>query len=112
MLNLTKAIDRATGYVFIPPADVKAPEGTVDTSDIAGSLRPNTYSLFSSALGSIPGVRGDVRDVQERWIDAKEEWDAYERAQWRQEGQKVQDELARLGKVKQGESAEQDARAS
>ena len=23
------------------------------------------------------GLRSDVRDVQERWFDAREEWDAY-----------------------------------
>lgn len=37
----------------------------------------------------------DIRDVQERWIDAKDEWDAYEKMQWRREGEMVQAEESR-----------------
>lgn len=98
MLNLTRVIDRATGYVFIPPPDAKPPEGAIDTSHLAAAAQPNSFSLFTSAVSTIPGLRTDVRDVQERWIDAKEEWDAYEKAQWRLEGEKVRDEAARRKK--------------
>jgi len=92
MLHLTRAIDRATGYVFVPPrtADPQ-PETVTDQS----SARPNTYSLFSSAAGPMRGPHSDVRDVQERWIDSREEWDAWEKAQWRKEGQTVQEQKAR-----------------
>ncbi|KAF7318838.1 GPN-loop GTPase 2 [Mycena chlorophos] len=98
MLHLTRAIDRATGYVFVPAADAKMPEGTVDTSTGAGSTRPNAFGLFTSAIGELTG---NVRDVQERWIDAKEEWDAYEKVQWRKEGEAVRDEAARAGKIRE-----------
>ncbi|KAI0259715.1 cytoplasmic protein [Gloeopeniophorella convolvens] len=87
MLNLTRAIDRATGYVFVPPADGKVPEGAINDPTAAGTARPNTFALMSSAVGPRVGVRSDVREVQERWVDAREEWDAYERVQWRREGE-------------------------
>ena len=76
MLNLVRAIDRATGYVFAPPAAAAAADA------------PNAHALLSSAMGPrLVGLRSDVRDVQERWVDARKEWDAYERVQWRREGE-------------------------
>ena len=95
MLHLTRAIDKATGYVFVPPSNAPAPPGTVEASGGAGSTRPNAVSLFSTAAGPMHGPRSDVRDVQERWIDAKEEYDDWERALWRKEGQLVQEQKAR-----------------
>lgn len=86
MLNLTRAIDRATGYVFVPQAGAQMPEGALGNPSAASSARPNAYALMSSAMGPRVGLRGDARDVQERWVDAREEWDAYEKAQWRREG--------------------------
>lgn len=86
MLNLTRAIDRATGYVFVPQAGAQMPEGALGDPSAASSARPNAYALMSSAMGPRVGLRGDARDVQERWVDAREEWDAYEKAQWRREG--------------------------
>ncbi|EEB95684.1 hypothetical protein MPER_05306, partial [Moniliophthora perniciosa FA553] len=87
MLHLTRAIDRATGYVYVPPRDSQAPAGTIDTSDAPSAARPNSSTVFSSAAGPMVGPRSDVRDVQERWIDAREEYDAYEKKQWRHEGE-------------------------
>jgi hypothetical protein len=92
MLNLTRVIDRATGYVFVPPAgadaDAQLPEGAVRDASSASSAQPNAYALMSSAMGPrVTGLRSDVRDVQERWVDAREEWDAHERALWRREGE-------------------------
>jgi len=107
MLNLTRAIDRATGYVFVPPAGSAAAAATATGSDgaaqvqmqmpdegegrpsaaPASSVAPNAYALMSSAMGPRVGLRSDVRDVQERWVDAREEWDVYEKAQWRREGE-------------------------
>ena len=95
MLHLTRVIDKATGCVFVPRPEVGQPPDTVDASHLPSSQRPNTYALMTAAAGPIHGPRSDIRDVQERWIDAREEWDAWEKAQWRQEGLKVQEEAAR-----------------
>jgi len=95
MLHLTRAIDKATGYVFVPPSNDHAPPGTVETPEGAASTRPNAFSLLSTAAGPMHGPRSDVRDVQERWIEAREEYDAWERAQWMKEGQLVQEQKAR-----------------
>ncbi|KAJ8584644.1 cytoplasmic protein [Rhizopogon salebrosus TDB-379] len=88
MLHLTRAIDRATGYIFVPSPDAPAPEGTLDASSVAVSARPNFFSLFSSAAGP---MAGNVRDVQERWVDAREQWDAFENKEWRKEGEKIRE---------------------
>ena len=95
MLHLTRAIDKATGYVFVPPSDAPAPPGTVETPEGTASTRPNAFSLLSTAAGPMHGPRSDVRDVQEKWIDAREEYDAWEREQWMREGQLVQEQKAR-----------------
>jgi len=95
MLHLTRAIDKATGYVFVPPPNAPVPPETVETSDGAASTRPNAFSLLSTAAGPMHGPRSDVRDVQERWIDAREDYDAWEKTQWRREGQLVQEQKAR-----------------
>ncbi|KAJ7130344.1 hypothetical protein C8R44DRAFT_64971 [Mycena epipterygia] len=101
MLHLTRAIDRATGYVFVPPPDSNAPPGTVDTTDASSAARPNSYALFSSAIGPMRGPADDIRDVQERWVDAKEQWDAYEKVQWKREGELVRDEASRTGNIRE-----------
>jgi GPN-loop GTPase len=100
MLNLTRAIDRATGYVFIPQAGTKIPEGAVADPSAASSARPNAYALMSSAMGPRGGLRSDVRDVQERWVDARKEWDAYEETQWRREGEAMRQAAAEVEKQK------------
>jgi hypothetical protein len=101
MLLLARTIDRATGYVFVPPPNATQPPGTTtattntntnttddDPSSNPGAAhRPNEYGLFSSVLSTMRGPRSDVRDVQERWVDAREEWDAFERKEWRKEGE-------------------------
>lgn len=101
MLHLTRAIDRATGYVFVPPPASKAPPGTVDDTNAPSAVRANSYALFSSAAGPMRDPGSDVRDVQERWVDAKDEYDAYEKMQWRHEGQIVRDEAARQGNIRE-----------
>ncbi|KAF9460285.1 hypothetical protein BDZ94DRAFT_1198224 [Collybia nuda] len=101
MINLTRAIDRASGYVFVPPSGSNAPPGTIDESSSPSSRRPNTYALFSTAAGPLKGDRSDVRDVQERWVDAREEWDAYEKTQWRKEGELVREEAARASTIRE-----------
>ncbi|KAI0316844.1 cytoplasmic protein [Amylostereum chailletii] len=107
MLHLTRAIDRATGYVYVPPPDAKQPEGTIHDPNAPSSQRPNTYSLLSTAVGPMVGTRSDIHDVQERWIDAREEWDAYEKTQWRKEGEMVRQEaetFAKKGQIRERKS--------
>ncbi|KAI9039569.1 GTPase GPN2 [Aspergillus affinis] len=58
MMSLLRVIDRASGYVFGPA------EGAND-------------SIWQVAVREGLGTM-DVRDVQERWIDAKDEYDAKE----------------------------------
>jgi len=103
MLHLSRAIDRATGYIFVPPKDAPAPEGTIDGSADSSSARPNAYALFSTAAAPVPG---DVRDVQERWLDAREEYDAFEKREWRKEGEIIREQASRdkaeMGKIKTG----------
>ena len=59
MMNLLHVIDRASGYVF------GSAEGANDTV---------WQVAVREGLGTI-----DIRDVQERWLDAKDEWDEKER---------------------------------
>ncbi len=95
MLNLTRAIDRATGYVFVPPAGAQMPEDAVRDPSASTSAQPNAHALMSNAMGPGPvGLRNDVRDVQERWVDAREEWDAHEKVQWRREGEALRQAAA------------------
>jgi len=96
MLNLTRVIDKATGYIFIPPLTASGPPGSVDNpAGMPPSARPNTYSLFTTAAGSMKGPGSDIRQVQERWIDAREAYDALERREWRREGEILRDAAAR-----------------
>lgn len=92
MLHLSHVIDRATGYIFVPPKDAPVPQGTIDSNSAPASVRPNLYPLFTTAAGP---MSGNVKDVQERWIDAKEVYDAFERGQWRREGEILRDQAAR-----------------
>jgi hypothetical protein len=67
MASLLKAIDRASGYAF----------GTKD-----GAAND---SIWQVAMRD-SGVTMDVRDVQERWIDRREEMDEMEKQEWKEEG--------------------------
>jgi hypothetical protein len=65
MMHLLQVVDRAGGYAF------GGAEGANDTVwQVA--MREGTTTM-------------DVRDVQERWIDAKEEYDEAERRMWDEE---------------------------
>jgi hypothetical protein len=101
MLHLTRAIDKATGYVFVPPAGSNRPTDTIDQSNAAAAVRPNTYALFSSAIGEMKGPASDIRYVQERWVDAKDQWDAYEKMEWRKEGEMVRNLADREHKIRE-----------
>jgi GPN-loop GTPase len=98
MLHLTRAIDRATGYVFVPPPGSQGPPGTTDASSAPPTSRPNVFALLSTAAGPMHGPRSDVRDIQERWVDEREAWDAYEKVQWKKEGEVVREQAARSEK--------------
>ena len=100
MLNLMRVIDKATGCVFVPPPDAKVPEGAIDETKAPPTERPNQFGLYTTAMSMKKGPMSDPRDVQERWIDAKEEYDAYEKAQWRREGIRVQEE-AKKSKIRE-----------
>lgn len=65
MMNLLRAIDRASGYAFGPA------EGANDT-------------VWQVAVREGMGV-ADVHDVQERWLDAKDEYDELERQELEEE---------------------------
>ena len=69
MMNLLRVIDRASGYAFGPA------EGAND-------------SIWQVAVREGLGVM-DVRDVQERWIDAREEYDEAEREKLIEEAKKA-----------------------
>lgn len=75
MLQLLRQIDKATGYIFIPPSSTSG-GGSTDLLD-------NAYALFSTGAGDVPGW--DVNDVEERWGERKAEWDEVEREEWKRE---------------------------
>ncbi|OJD16200.1 hypothetical protein AJ78_03632 [Emergomyces pasteurianus Ep9510] len=65
MMSLLHVIDRAGGYAF------GSAEGANDT-------------VWQVAVREGLG-RMDIRDVQERWLDVKDEWDLKERREWEEE---------------------------
>ncbi|ODH22786.1 hypothetical protein ACO22_05475 [Paracoccidioides brasiliensis] len=73
MMNLLHVIDRAGGYAF------GSAEGANDT-------------VWQVAVREGLGVM-DIRDVQERWLDRKVEWDEKERKEW--EEAKVREEAGK-----------------
>jgi len=100
MLRLMRTVDRATGCIFVPPS-IQTGDGLLgEGAELPRTRRPNIYSLFTSAAGPIRGERSEVRDVQERWLDAKDEWDGYE-AEMRKKEMEQQQQLGnnKSGKV-------------
>jgi hypothetical protein len=81
MMNLLRVIDRASGYVFGPA------EGANDT-------------IWQVAVREGLGTM-DVRDVQERWLDAKDEHDELERQELEAEA-KAMNEAAERAKSNPG----------
>lgn len=72
MMSLLRTIDRAGGYAFGPA------EGAGD----------NVWQVaVRDGMGQL-----DVRDVQERWIDQKDEWDEIERREWEEEQKRREQE--------------------
>ena len=73
MMSLLQTIDRAGGYAF------GSAEGANDTV---------WQVAVRHGLGQM-----DVRDVQERWIDNKEEWGEKERREWEEEQKRREAEM-------------------
>ncbi|KAK3114007.1 hypothetical protein LTR53_008111 [Teratosphaeriaceae sp. CCFEE 6253] len=78
MAALLRAIDRASGYVFAGARGKNAGGGTVEDEG----------SLWAQAMAASWGQM-EVRDVQERWIDRKEEGDEAERKLWEEEAREA-----------------------
>ncbi|CAK3877409.1 Hypothetical predicted protein [Lecanosticta acicola] len=74
MAALLRAIDRASGYVF---AGARA-------TDEQGRTLSDEASIWAQAMSENYG-KMEVRDVQERWIERKDEYDEMERKQWEEE---------------------------
>lgn len=96
MTNLLHAIDRASGYVF-------------------GTDKGTNDSVWQVAMQEGWGGRIDVRDVQERWIDRRDEFDEMERQQIEEQKaeearQTGQPEVRRV--PAQDPSSEQDTQVS
>jgi len=70
MTNLLHAIDRTSGYVF-------------------GTDKGTNESIWQVAMQEGWGGKMEVRDVQERWIDRREEFDELERKQWEEEAKEA-----------------------
>ncbi|KAK1085947.1 hypothetical protein LTR48_004056 [Friedmanniomyces endolithicus] len=68
MAGLLQAIDRASG-----------------ATDENGRTVEDEASVWAQAMSEQWGGKMDVRDVQERWIERKEERDEVERKQWEDE---------------------------
>lgn len=99
MVHLTRAIDRALGYAFVPtstsnqdsdmPSITSLPTSTRTLNPKSISLSKlradNTETLFSTAASVFPNAP-KVQDVQERWIDHREVYDAWETENWKKEG--------------------------
>lgn len=75
MASLLRAIDRASGHVF----------AGARVTDEQGRTLDDEASIWAQAMSQQWAGRMDVRDVQERWIDRKDEFDAIERKAWEDE---------------------------
>lgn len=71
MMTLLRAIDRAGGYAL-------------------GGIEGANETVWQMAMRS-DGVTMDARDVQERWLDRREELDEEERKAWAEESKEMRD---------------------
>jgi len=70
MARLLEAIDRAGGYLF-------------------GSTEASADYIWTSATRSGWASDINVQDIQERWIDYKDQYDEKEREEWARQGQEA-----------------------
>lgn len=75
MASLLRAIDRASGHAF---AGARA-------TDEEGRTLNDEASIWAAAMSDHWAGKMEVRDVQERWIERKEEFDEAERKEWEEE---------------------------
>jgi hypothetical protein len=75
MANFMRAIDRANGWVFA------GARGTDET----GRTLDDEASIWAQAMSDHWAGKMEVRDVQERWIDRREEYDDLEKKMWEEE---------------------------
>lgn len=75
MASFVRAVDRANGWVFA------GARGTDET----GRTLDDEASIWAQAMSDHWAGKMEVRDVQERWIDRREEYDALEKKQWEEE---------------------------
>lgn len=73
MMQLLRTVDRAGGYAF------GGAEGADD-------------SVWQVAVREGMGQM-DIRDIQDRWIDNKDEWDERERREWEEEQKRREQEF-------------------
>ena len=73
-MSLLQTIDRAGGYAF-------------------GGAEGANDSVWQVAVREGLGQM-DIRDVQDRWIDNKEEWDEKERKEWGEEQKRREHEFS------------------
>ena len=75
MASFLRAIDRANGWVLA------GARGTDET----GRTLDDEASVWAQAMSDHWAGKMEVRDVQERWIDRREEYDELERKAWEEE---------------------------
>lgn len=83
MMNLLQIIDRAGGYAF-------------------GGAEGANDSVWQVAVREGMGTM-DIKDVQERWLDAKDEWDEKERRDWEEEAKAREEESKRAAGERDGD---------
>nr|POE72293.1 gpn-loop gtpase 2 [Quercus suber] len=75
MASLLQAIDRASGFAF---AGARA-------TDEEGRTLNDEASVWAQAMSEQWQGKMDIRDIQERWIERKEEFDEAEQKAWEEE---------------------------
>ena len=75
MASFVRAIDRANGWVLA------GARGTDET----GRTLDDEASIWAQAMSDHWAGKMEVRDVQERWIDRREEYDELEKKAWEEE---------------------------
>jgi GPN-loop GTPase len=77
MARLLEAIDRAGGYMF-------------------GSTEASADHIWTSATRTGWASDNNVLDIQERWIDYKDEYDKQEREEWAKQAEEMQREAEKM----------------
>ena len=73
MMKLLRVLDKVTGHVFVPGSSLAQ-------RSVIGDERSDGMGMRDLDLG-------DVDDVQDRWVDRRDEFDEMETDAWRREGE-------------------------